>query len=419
MVTNILESLAYIVLFLVFIPFFFILYQKVLTPGIDLRDAFFEKDNVPAGIEFSIMFLAVSYLILNMITGPNTAPLMTDLWHVAVEILVVLLLFSIGRVIFGWFIESFNPYKEQEGVNLNNEIYVQKNYAATLSSLAWIIAIANGISFMDLFGEHLLSSLGTVAFIIIMNIIAMFWGYKYLMLHGGYAFKELFIDDNPAVGVSFLGFCIAFNIALSTACSEFGAGLTLEIAVETGGYLLLTLVTAGFAMLVVSGFFMKTVLKKSLFAEITEDNNVGAAFMQATILIGIMVVTSAITFGPNSAPEASTKASETTVKESTPPAKTLKEPKTEAVKNLKTETLKNVKTPPTGDGTVGSDKIPTPPKNNNPPTIETPKPEPAIESKPEPAIETKPDTPTNPPTETKPDPTPPKDPKPTDAPKNP
>ncbi len=267
--------------------------NKVLTPGINLRDALFEKDNPVAGLETAGFLLALLYVAYSAITGPSLASFAHDVGAAAVAVVVSIVLVIIARTILSGVVKSFN-----KGLDLNDEIFNQKNYAAAAVSIALMMGIVNGMTEENTLGSTPVLD-AVIAGTILLSSMCVLVLYRFTHMRGASFMKEFFADDNPAAGVSLIGFAFACNYLLASLAETVRGVENIDMlitVVSIGGFgLVLILVLALIRGLLVLA--INLMQKTSMHDEIFEQNNVGAAFMDAALTVGSAILLAAAFLG--------------------------------------------------------------------------------------------------------------------------
>lgn len=258
--------------------------------GKDIRlgHALFEDDNPVAGFEVAGMVALVFYQSHCMLQGDAVgSTLGSDLLATSIGIVASVAVMTLVRAALGHFVRGHN-----RGLDLNNEIFAQRNWAAACMSLALSIGVVNGITEEDVFGAAPLRD-GAIALTVLALGLGVVQVYRFSHMRGAHFMRTFFTEDNPAAGVSLLGFAIAANIVSFTAASvvkKMSEDILLSV-VYTGAY-----ATALLALLVVLRYGVEVVLNRvwrhDIPDEIFVQKNLGAAFIDAAIVIGgALVVT--------------------------------------------------------------------------------------------------------------------------------
>ncbi|MCX7709555.1 MAG: hypothetical protein N2484_06860 [Clostridia bacterium] len=259
-----------------------ILYNNVISSKISLREALFEKDNLAAWIEFIGAFIFPTlYLAAKSIEGSLSETWYMDLLICITYVLSYVAAFTLLRMLSGLTVRLIGAGDSEGKVNLNSEIYVQKNIAAALFSVALSTVFVNCIKFLDVLPGYFVTSLYKVSIIFIFSLLA-FIVYSMVVRQKTTLFKELFIDNNAAAGVCFAGFMFAVEVILSgvvTLQVEFV--LSQLVAVS-----LISLLLFGILSIIFKAIF-KAMIKVDIWNEIYEQNNIGAAIGQVALYIGI------------------------------------------------------------------------------------------------------------------------------------
>ncbi len=192
-----------------------VIYTRYAASGYSVVTEIFEKRNMAAGLEVAA-FLALEFLLaVNALRGEAMAvSYIRDLEAVFVTILLSNICFFSLRGLISLYIKShFKGQKDSHGeeVRYNNEIFVQQNLAATFFSISFMILMYFVIQkedFLALEGSSqagVMNMLGTF-----ISGVVLLWVYSMVFMPKGHTvLNELFLDNNPAVGMSLCGFLFA------------------------------------------------------------------------------------------------------------------------------------------------------------------------------------------------------------------
>jgi hypothetical protein len=258
--------------------------------GKDIRlgHALFGDDNPVAGFEVAGMLLLIFYQTHCMLQGDVVgSTLGSDLLATTVGIVASVALMTLVRAALSTFVRIHT-----RGQDLNHEIFVQRNWAAACMSLALCIGVVNGITEEDVFGPNPLRD-GAIALTIVVLGLGVTQVYRFTHMRGAHFMGTFFTHDNPAAGVSLLGFAVAANIVSFTAASVVKK-MSVDILTSvlyTGAYS-----TGLLILLVVLRYGVEVILKRAWRHDIPDEifvqKNLGAAFIDAAIVVGgALVVT--------------------------------------------------------------------------------------------------------------------------------
>ncbi len=287
-VTSLLKFIGYNSLFtasVVLLSFVlgWVLYRYVILRKINLRDSLFDKDNVAAWFEFIGAFIFPTlYLAANAIIGSASDNIITDLLICLAYAVIYILIFTILRLLTGAFVHSIKLSDSSGKVSLNNEIYVQKNVSASLFSIAFSLIFVSFIKFLDFTStDDLVTSLLRMSSILVFTLAA-FTVYCLILRRKTSLISEIFVDNNIAAGVSFLGFIFAVQIILDNAIQVQGNFVFLDLIIVSA----VGLVLLGIFSIIFKWLFSK-IVKVNFWKEIYEQNSIGAAIGQCALYIGI------------------------------------------------------------------------------------------------------------------------------------
>lgn len=259
-----------------------ILYNKIVTRGICLRDSLFEKDNLAAWVEFIGAFIYPTlYLAAKAIEGSASENLWMDLLICTAYTIGYIAVFTVLRLLSSLVVRLIGAEDENGKVHLNKEIYEQKNISAALFSVALSTIFANIVRFADVDPEFLMVTALRVSTVIILTLAALI---IYIMILGRRTtlFKEVFIDNNIAAGAAFLGFVFAVETILSNSVALHLGFNFLELV----GVSFISLAIFGALSAIFKVIFTK-LIKVDIWNEVYEQNNIGAALGQIALYVGI------------------------------------------------------------------------------------------------------------------------------------
>jgi len=242
----------------------------------------FEHDNPVAGFEFGGQLLLLLYAGFCAVMGPSVGSFATDIMVATGWVAGSMVLIAVVRYVLGTFVKNHNS----GGEDLNHEIFVQRNWAAACYSLALSIGVVSGLTEENMFGATPLRDLVIATTLIILGL-SIGWLFRFTHLRGRNAFQTMFTHDNPAAGVSLLGFAVASNIIFVKAAHI--VRLTESSLIATIGYILLySLVLLGLNALCRIGleYGLHRMLKVDISNETFAQANIGAGFVDAAVTVG-------------------------------------------------------------------------------------------------------------------------------------
>jgi uncharacterized membrane protein YjfL (UPF0719 family) len=194
---------------------------------------------------------------------------------------VYILIFTVLRLLSGTIVKSLGQSDEHGKVSLNDEIYNQHNTSASLFSVSLSIIFVSFVRFIDIMPGYFMTSVFRMLNVLVFTLVAVII-YCLLLRRRTSLFKEIFIDNNPAAGVSLAGFVFAIEILLTNAVAlqvEFNLP---ELIITS----LIWFVLFGVLSLVFKWGFTK-LIKVDIWKEVYEQNSIGAAIGQCALYIGI------------------------------------------------------------------------------------------------------------------------------------
>lgn len=259
-----------------------LLYNHIILRKICLKDSLFEKDNVAAWIEFIGAFIFPTlYLSAKAIEDSADIIWWKDLLACMAYGAAYILVFTVLRLLSNVIVKGLGQNDEHGNVNLNDEVYHQKNIGAALFSVSLSIVFASFVRFLDIVPGFFMTSIFRMFNVLLFTLVAVI-AYNLLLRRKTTLFKEIFLDNNPAAGVSLAGFIFAVEILFTNAVAlqiEFNLP---ELMITSG----IWLVIFGLLSLVFKWGLTK-LIKVDIWNEVYEQNSIGAAIGQCALYIGI------------------------------------------------------------------------------------------------------------------------------------
>lgn len=263
----------------------FLLYDKIVTKGINLKSALFDKDNFAAWLEFTGAFVfPVLYISSKALAGSVSENIWIDLLISLAYVASYVVLFTLLRLTSGLIVKVMGCSDQDGKVSLNNEIYTQHNVASSMFSIALSILFANIATFLDPHPEFIVASLLKICVVLMISLAALA-GYTLILGRKTTLAKEIFEDNNAAAGIELAGFMFAVQIILAF-CINIKEALTFtEIIIVS----CIDIAILGILACLFNILFAK-ILKIDLWEEIYQQNNSGAAFGRVALYVGIASV---------------------------------------------------------------------------------------------------------------------------------
>lgn len=259
-----------------------LLYDKVITRGISLRDSLFEKDNFAAWVEFIGAFIFPTlFLAAKAVEGSVSSNLFYDLLYAVLYAVAYIVVFTVLRMISGFIVSSLGANDEDGEINLNNEVYTQRNIAASLLSIALSTIFVSIIVFFDVIPGYILTSVYKMSVVLVFSLLAVAV-YCLILRKKTTLIKEIFIDNNIAAGVNLLGFIFAVETILYNAAVLQVQFNLFDLAVMS----FIGLALLGLLFILFRWLFCK-IIKVDIWNEVYEQNNIGAAIGEIALYIGI------------------------------------------------------------------------------------------------------------------------------------
>ena len=270
-----------------------LVYDRLMSRGYSLAKELFEKRNLAAAIEVGA-FVAVQFLLAaNALSGENTAATyLKDLEAVALTILISNLLFFLFRSLAAVFVKRrFTGQLDSHGeaVEYNNEIFGQQNLASALFSVSFMIltwAMIRQEDFLNM-NEYRVEAWFNMAGVFLFGVF-LFLYYRTVFIPKGHGLlRELFIDNNPAIGLSLCGFLLANFDVQALLIEKFTEG---EHLFRTSWH-----VWADFALVLVFltlarqifAWLMGKFSGRSYFQEFVVEDNVVTGFLDLILFVSM------------------------------------------------------------------------------------------------------------------------------------
>lgn len=281
-------SFSFVILMVGFI-LGWVIYNNIILRDVNLKEALFTRDNLAVWVEFIGAFVfPVLYLASEGIKGPASDNIFIDLAVCLGYTIFYIAVLTILRLCSKFIVNLINVSDSQGKVCLNKEICEQKNIGAALFSVSLSVIFVNVIKLIDFIdiinglGLGILIKLGVFLVFMLLALVC----YSFVLRRRTTLFKELFIDNNAAAGVGFLGFVFAAQSIIAGIMSFYTKDfdlLTVIIAIAV------SLIIFGILSVLFKLVFAK-IVKVDIWSEIYEQNNLGVAIGQAALYIGIAAI---------------------------------------------------------------------------------------------------------------------------------
>ncbi len=208
-----------------------IIYQVVLARGYSVRDAVFGTNPNPAvAMDLLGGMLATGLLIYASIRNSPFKDLWMDVRSVCLGLLAMLVLLMVVRLLVAgglhlWFGGKLDAQGDR--VNLNNELFRQRNLATSIFSTVIYMILAAGLLQVDVLNvwgyrmEGVWNMLGIwllgAILIVLHSFLYLGYGPRNNILH------ECFHDNNPAAPTSLLGLTGGFLLLTQHILNQFKA----------------------------------------------------------------------------------------------------------------------------------------------------------------------------------------------------
>ena len=256
-----------------------VVYDRVLTAGLSLRESLFGRRPNPAvALDFSGGVLAMGMLAYAIIAGPPLQSLLEDLEAVAGSLLVMVVLLALLRAALAGLLRAwFGARRDAQGdrVTLNNELFRQRNTATGVFLLTFYLMLAAGLveqDFLDLLGRRAPATWNVLGVWLMGALAVLIHSLFYLGLASRrHILHECFHDNNPAAAFSLLGLVaglLALNHGLLGALRPGEHALnTPELWIYLGAALALVL-----ALRLLLGLLLRLAMGVHLGRELARDN---------------------------------------------------------------------------------------------------------------------------------------------------
>jgi len=268
------------------IIFGWFMYDRVLTKGISLRDALFEHDAIAPWTEFMGSFVfPVLFLASRILSQQSPWLLLQDTLSVISSMVLYIAIFSLLRMVVNAVILKYSRIEKGrygEIVTLNDEIFQQNNFSASMFSVAMTTVIINLSLQFEFTPVTMLDSMYRFIAVLLASFIAIAL-YQRFLPHGTGLFQEIFIKNNPACGISFAGYILSWQILLHKA---FTTPITLYGSLAAAAISLLLLHFLASTAKRTANILLKVDFKDELFTQ----KNIGAALGDLGLHVGLSML---------------------------------------------------------------------------------------------------------------------------------
>jgi uncharacterized membrane protein YjfL (UPF0719 family) len=279
-----------------------VLYDRVLTPGYGLRESLFgRRPNAAVALDFLGGMLAMGVLAYGIIAGPQLESLAKDLEMVALSLLAVVLLLAAMRLSLAALLRLwFRSRRDAQGdrVAFNNELFRQRNTATGLFATSAYLILAAGLAeqdFLNLAGNRWPALWNILGVWLMGMAVILLHSWFYLGLASRrHILHECFHDNNPAAAFSLLGLVAGMTALNHGLLGGLRPGEHMLNTPELWYYLGAALALVLALRLLLQGVLWLT-LGVSLRGELTRDNvawgllDGGLIFSLFLILIALIV----------------------------------------------------------------------------------------------------------------------------------
>jgi hypothetical protein len=274
-----------------------VIYQMMLARRYSLREAIFgENPNAAVALDFLGGMLASGILFFFLLRHPTSRDFWSNAGTLAWSIAGLLVMLAALRLLLEGLLRIwFRQARDAQGdyVNLNNELFKQRNFATGIFSTALYLILVAGMLQIELrysykfqlagvfnmLGVWLLGALTVV----LHSFLFLGYGMRNHILH------ECFHDNNPAAASSLLGLTGGFLLLTNHVLDKFRPGIhifnTKEMWISVGVMILLVLIVRGIFQLIVYG-----AIKLSLRNELVVRDNVAWGLLDGGLILLLCLI---------------------------------------------------------------------------------------------------------------------------------
>lgn len=276
---SILDSSIYTLsILLVTLYISWMVYDKVITRNISLKQALFEKDNFAAWLTFVGSFILPVFFVIYVATGEHRRFTFLDYW--LRSLLVVVSCLTVLFITYAAAAAIIRKIGRKKGFNIYSEIYEEGNTAVSIL-LAFITVVIIDVLVILL---RSLNGGATIAQLISL-IIALPWSWIiYIMIAGSRngVLNELFINNNVALSISFISY-MGCSIFMAQVCVGFFPQIQLNNLV----LLVVSILLVFSGLIIIAKGIFEAVLKVNMNIEILTQKNLGASFGMVSLFFGV------------------------------------------------------------------------------------------------------------------------------------
>ncbi len=268
-------------------------YLSGLLFGVDSHDELAEKDNLAFGLTLAGGAGAVALVLAAATAGDPAVDFARELGVVALYAVVGLLLLKAGLLINDWVV--FNEFSLKQAINGGN---VAAGTAQAANLIAIGILVNAAISYSE---GDLVTAVATVVIVfllaqLVLLAVTRLRALIYAKRNEGAKWQAAIDGGNTALGVRYAGHLIGTALAVSSA-----GGMTAYVVPPGAGLVVVYAALLGLAVILAIVLLLSAMLAQrailhgiDVVEEVDVKGNVGVAFIEAAVFIGVGLVMHAV-----------------------------------------------------------------------------------------------------------------------------
>ena len=268
-------------------------YLSGLLFGVDSRNELAEKDNLAFGLTLAGGAGAVALVLAAATAGDPAVDFARELGVVALYAVVGLVLLKAGMLINDWVV--FNEFSLKQAINGGN-VAAGTAQAANLIAIGILVNAAINYSEGDL-----VTAVATVVIVfllaqLVLLAVTRMRALIYAKRHEGAKWQAAIDGGNAALGVRYAGHLIGTALAVSSA-----GGMTAYVVPPDAGMVVVYAALLGLAIILAIVLLLLSMLAQravlhgiDVVEEVDVRENVGVAFIEAAVFIGVGLVMHAV-----------------------------------------------------------------------------------------------------------------------------
>ena len=268
-------------------------YLSGLLFGVDSQNELAEKDNLAFGLTLAGGAGAVALVLAAATAGDPAVDFARELGVVALYAVVGLILLKAGMLINDWVV--FNEFSLKQAIN-------DGNVAAGTAQAANLIAIGILVNAAINYSEgDLVTAVATVVIVfllaqLVLLAVTRLRALIYAKRNEGAKWQAAIDGGNTALGVRYAGHLIGTALAVSSA-----GGMTAYVVPPDAGMVVVYAALLGLAVILAILLLLSAMLAQrailhgiDVVEEVDVKGNVGVAFIEAAVFIGVGLVMHAV-----------------------------------------------------------------------------------------------------------------------------